>query len=91
MSKFTINYEAAMTSANNIESARAQVTNNFNAMKDEVNSKIGTSVWSGVRANEFKNKWNEFASNFDVCLNQLANVREKVEAAHEAYLQLDQG
>lgn len=88
--KFTMNYEAAVTSANNIEAARAAVETGFNAMKEEVNSKIGTSVWSGSRADAFKSKWNEFAQNFDACVSQLRNVRQKVEAAHETYQKLDQ-
>ncbi len=88
---FTIDYEKALVSVGTIESSISQVRSGFDSMRDEVNSKIGTSVWSGTRANEFKSKWEEFATNFDACISQLETVRAKVEAAHQTYLQLDQG
>ena len=88
--KFTMDYENAVVSANNIEASRALVETGFNQMKEEVNGKVGTSAWSGVRADQFKTKWNEFAENFDSCVSQLRTVRSKVETAHTTYQSLDQ-
>ncbi len=87
---FTMNYEAAVASANNIESARATVETGFNQMKNEVNDKLGTPVWSGDAATQFKNKWNDFSANFDACVAQLREVRTKVDAAYETYRKFDQ-
>ncbi len=87
---FTMNYEAAVNSANNIESARANVETGFAQMKNEVSDKLGTPVWSGDAATQFKNKWNEFSTNFDACVAQLRGVRSKVESAYDTYRKFDQ-
>ena len=75
-----VNYDAAKQKANSIYNIAEQVNGLFNEAMREIDEKIGNqNVWSGAAAADFKSKWNEFTNEFNVQLQHILTIQDKIE------------
>lgn len=75
-----VNYGVAKQKAETIYNIADEVNRLFNDAVREMEAKIeNKEVWRGAAASDFKSKWNEFTNEFNIQLQHILTVKDKIE------------
>ena len=86
-----VNYEAAKQKADTIYRIAEDVSKLFNGAIQEMDANIGNKdVWHGESASNFKAKWDEFTNEFNIQLQHILTIKDKIEYTRAEMLRAEQ-
>lgn len=85
------NYDEAKQTMTHIQDEANKVKNYLNKCDAIIHENVGVeNRWSGQRANDFKQKWDKAAADFDSFVELINNYANKVDESYKVHQQYDQ-
>ena len=84
-------YNEAKTTMAKIQDEANKVKSYLNKCDSIINENVGVeNRWSGQRANDFKQKWQKSAADFEKFVQLINNYANKIDESYRVHQQFDQ-
>ena len=84
-------YNEAKTTISKIQVDANKVKSYLNKCDSIINENVGVeNRWSGQRANDFKQKWQKSAADFEKFVQLINNYANKIDESYRVHQQFDQ-
>lgn len=84
-------YEQAKSTMARVQEEANKVKNYLNKCDAIIKENVGVeNRWSGQRANDFKQKWDKSAADFDSFVQLINQYANKIDDSYKAHQQFDQ-